>query len=96
MATKQHFTSKRISDITKVATGSGSYTVDVPFLPNFIEVTFHDIKHVATPDTVAWTFAANVLGTGYVMTVTYTVTEPRDIRHVATVLPVNPEQTIAH
>ena len=97
MATKQFFHSKRVSSITKVATGTGSYTVDVPFVPNFIDVVFHDQQHVATVDTLSWGMVAHVIpGSGYTLTVTYDVHEPREIRHVVAKLPVDPEQTIAH
>jgi hypothetical protein len=94
VATKKYFTSKRVSGITKVNTGTNTYTVNIPFTPNFIEVTFVDQQHQPQTDTV--TFALAVVPTGYQLTVTYVCHEPREIRHVVAHLPIDPELTIAH
>jgi hypothetical protein len=91
---KQVFKSKRVAGITKVNTGTGSYTVAIPFTPNFIDISFYDQQHKHAADVA--TFDLATVAGGYTLTVHYTVHEAREIRHVVAVLPVDPEQTIAH
>lgn len=90
----QRFTKKRVTGITHVAEGIGSYTVDILFVPNFIDVTFFDIKHKPTKDEAG--FALAVIPGGYQLTINYHVHEPRSIRHVVAYLPVDPEMTISN
>lgn len=91
------FDSKRMTDTRKVNTGADSYTVSVEFVPNFIMVRFTDIKNkapdISTPDSVTWDAATTA--TGYDLTINYVCNEPREIKVVAAVTPVDVEGTIS-
>ena len=91
----KHFHSKRIAQIVKKQAGTDHFHVDIPFVPDYIRVDFHDIKHKPDVDTLQWDLVATS-PTTYQLTVTYDVHEERDIRYVVAKLPRDPEMTIAH
>lgn len=89
------FINHRISAITDVVAGTGTYDIDnIPFLPNFIKLSFYGDKKFPGLNTMYWEMAQNVDGT-YKVTVTYNLTAAKKIRHVIAALPVDPEHTIA-
>jgi hypothetical protein len=78
--------------------GTGSFTVDLPFLPDYLKAKFatqgtqgkqHDGKAAAT-DSIYWTLAS-VTPTTFTFTVFYTCDHVRDIQWLATKLPKNAE-----
>jgi hypothetical protein len=91
----RRFSSKRVADIVKIPAGIGDYTVSIDFVPNFITVDFHDVKlgYPAHEDFIDWELTTTA--TGYDLTVYYTATTARKIKHVLAKLPVDPEQTIS-
>jgi hypothetical protein len=94
-AKSQRFYSTRNAGVTKIQAGVGQFTVSVAFVPNFISVTFHDVKiqYPEHEDFIDWDLTTTA--TGYDLTVYYTVTTARTIKHVIAKLPVDPEQTIS-
>ena len=82
--------------------GTGTFTVDLPFLPDYLKAKFatqgtqgqqHDGKAAAT-DTLYWELAAVTPAT-FTFTVYYTCAHTRDIQWIAAKLPKNAE-IIAH
>jgi hypothetical protein len=94
-AKSQRFYSTRNAGIAKIPAGVGQFTVSVAFVPNFISVTFHDVKilYPAHEDYLDWDLANTA--TGYDLTVYYTATTARTVKYVIAKLPVDPEQTIS-
>lgn len=90
----QVFKSKRTTG-HKTVNGVGSFTVDIDFEPNFLEVTFGDIKHKKTTPNDSRTWDLATTPTGYQLTINYNCGEERTLRWVIAKLPVNPEQTIS-
>ena len=89
----KHFTKKRIAKQEKVIAGVGTIVVPIPFVPNFIQVDYADMKHNAQPDTLEWSLT--VAAYGYDLTIDYSCNEERNIRYVVAKLPKDPEQTIS-
>jgi hypothetical protein len=82
--------------------GTGNFTVDLPFLPDYLKAKFatqgtqgnqHDGKASPT-DSIYWELIA-VKPTEFTFTVHYTCVHTRDIQWVAAKLPKNAE-VIAH
>jgi hypothetical protein len=91
----QRFYSKRIANITSVPAGFGDYTINIPFIPNFVDVTFYGVKTKMreAEDFIDWEL--DVAPNGYDLTIYYTTTTARKVRHVVARLPIDPEQTIS-
>lgn len=88
------FKHKRVSARVKVLPGTGTFTVDVPFVPDYIRVDYSDIQHHAGADTIEWNLGLVTSGQ-YTLTVAYACGEERMIHYVVAKLPVDPEQTIS-
>jgi len=94
--TARVFTKKRLSNSIVVPAGVSSVTVPVSFVPDFIQVKFHDFATNALPNTL--THAFNATGdpeAPYELMISWTTRETRTIRYVVAELPTSSEQTIA-
>ena len=85
---------ERSTGMTERVKGTGSFTVDLAFLPDYLSAKFatqgtygnqHDGKAAAT-DMLYWELAS-VTPTTFTFTVYYTCTHERDIQWVAAKLP---------
>jgi len=93
---------ERLTGFQHAALGVGTFTVDLPFLPDYLKAKFatqgsvgneHDGK-ASNTDMLYWELAA-ISPTSYTFTVHYNCTHVRDIQWVAAKLPKNAE-IIAH
>ena len=83
---KTLFIEKRVSDTVKVLPGSGSLTIDIPFIPEYIKVKFLDQNYKSPLDTITY----DLIYTGnpivpYQITVDWSVTSGRSRRFRYTV-----------
>ena len=51
---KQFFIEKRVSSTAKFNPGSGTFTVDIPFVPDYIKVKFLDPAGKRELDNITW------------------------------------------
>lgn len=73
-----YFKSKNISNSFHVLEGSGTLDVDVPFVPDYIEVKFSTPAHKDAPDEVYWDLVS-LTPTTYRLEIGYDVFSARDI-----------------
>lgn len=92
---------QRKTGVQHSATGTGSFAIDLPFLPDYLKAKFATKAVVGTEEGIAsatdyiyWTLAA-VTPTTFTFTVHYKCAHSRDIQWVAAKLPKNAE-IIAH
>ena len=83
---KTLFIEKKVSDSVKVNPGTGTLTVDIPFIPDYIKVKYLDSCSKATLDTLTY----DLLYTGapelpYQITLTWSVTSGKSRRFKYTV-----------
>ena len=84
--TKQLFIEKRISDSLKILPGTGTITIDIPFIPEYIKVKFLDPDRKNVLDTLTY----DLIYTGdptipYQITINWSVTSGRTRRFKYTV-----------
>jgi hypothetical protein len=81
---KTLFIEKRLSTTFKVLPGSGSVTIDVPFVPDYVRIKYMDVSHKAKLDTSSFdlVFTGNPLSP-YLLIVYWSVTsgKARQLRY---------------
>jgi len=81
------FKPRNESGFKKVLAGQGSFVVPVTFIPNFVSLSFRDLRKTwkAADVELSWDLVATA--TGMDLSVFYTVNEEREIRWMLAVIP---------